>query len=581
LRKLHLREYFGDNDNDNDEQPSQLLTQPAPLSAAVAVSSSLITDAARILRKMTRRCVLRSDWKPPEPPSFDLRAYGLITRNAIVRAVQALPVPLPHTRNIAGRAVGEVVRMRKAGNVVISAADKNAGVVAVSAAWYNAEAQRQLSVRSSYVPVSMAFAQATIRRNFLALQRAIKSLPRKEQAFILAAAGHDRLPVFYLLPKMHKSPITARPIVSWASFRLSNASAWLDAQLQPLLRLESSVLVSSNAFVRDLAKAPTHDRNCWFVTADIASLYTVMPLNDVKAALHWFLLKHTRLGNFERERISIALAVVELLMQSSFFTFDDKAFQQLLGVPMGTNCGPSVANTLLLHVLDRPLLTHFAQRVSFFRRFIDDLFGKCIDRATAFELRAWLLQLKPWLQFSVTVHDSQTEFMDLVVFKSPGFSSHGRLDTAIHFKPASRHLYLPWSSYHPRHTFSGIVVGELIRAAQLCSRPSDFVLFRLRLIAWLLLRGYPMEFLLKWAARVLWSKRLVYGTRTRNDNNENKRKAQQPLVLTLPFDPATSRLRWRDILSASWQILPPALKRLPWLVSWLIGRRLGAIFNLR
>lgn len=176
----------------------------------------------------------------------------------------------------------------------------------------------------------------------------------------------------------------------------------------------------------------------------------------------------------------------------------------------------------------------------------------------------------------------------MVVFKSPGFSSHGRLDTAIHFKPASRHLYLPWSSYHPRHTFSGIVVGELIRAAQLCSRPSDFVLFRLRLLAWLILRGYPLAFLLKWSARVSWSKRLVYGTHTRDNNNDNnnnsnnnKRKAQQPLVLTLPFDPATSRLRWRDMLSASWQLLPPALKRLPWLVSWLIGRRLGAIFSLR
>lgn len=572
-RSLWLREYWG---NSTEKSAHASLSQPPPLSAAVSVSGSLVPAATRSLAVTAARCKLPSTWEPPVPPSYDLKAYTGLTQNTITHAFNEIPVPLPYARNIRGRDVSELVRFLRKGSVFICLADKNAGTVAVSAAWYNAEAQRQLSDRTSYVPVPKLMATQRLSQSVQKLAGLVSALPKHEAEFILAstlkAKSTRTLPYFYLLLKMHKQPVVGRPIVSWFGYALANASIWVDAQLQPLLRLESSVLPSSNRFVQDLAAAPPIQKDCWLLSADVASLYPSMPLEAVLAALNWFLTRHARLGNFERSRIAVLTNVVTLLMQATFFTFASEVFQQILGIPMGTHCGPSVANVLLLHVLDRPLLQEFGDSVGFYRRFIDDLFARVRDRATAVRLRSWLFALAPWLKFTVTLHNCSIEFMDVRVFKPPGFSLHGTLATTIHFKPVSRHLYLPFTSFHPRHCFSGLVVGELIRAAQLCSQPYDFVQFRAQLFHWLSLRGYPAWFLAKWFARVNWSKRSEYG--------KSKAHTTQPLVLKVPYAPNTALMPWRRLLDASWSLLAPALGPPP-TVSWTIpGQKLGAIFNM-
>ncbi|MHB1939112.1 MAG: hypothetical protein ACYCOR_21460 [Acidobacteriaceae bacterium] len=572
FRRLWLMEYFADfnqSQQQQQQQQQQPLFQPAPFADAVVSSTSLVPSAQRSLVKMARRLRLPSpDWTPPVQPSHDLNMYSAIVRNAITAAFNALPVPLPCTRNVSGRAVGKLLSMLQRKELGVALADKNAGVVAVSPHWYDTEAKRQLADTAAYLPVTAAAAKALICESLRQLAMLCAKLDASDRDFLLQAKEKSALPYFYLLVKMHKSPVVGRPIVSWHGFSLAPASAWVDAQLQPLLRLESSVLVSSNALVSALAHAPADQRQCWLVTADVASLYTVMPHDVIMAALSWFLTRHARAGNFSRERISTVLAIVKLLLASACFTFGDSAFKQVTGIAMGTNSGPSIANVVMIYSVDRPVLNRFGKAIGFFRRFIDDLFARVVDRQTAVELRDFLSSLLPWLRFSVTLHDQCVEFMDLCVFKAPGFESHGVLSTAIHFKSVSRHMYLPFNSHHPRHCFSGLVVGELIRAAQLCSRPSDFIDAQQRLFAWLSLRGYPAWFLRKWFARVSWAKRSVYGTQA---------KANAPLVCTMPYTPSTRRLRWQHLLAQSWSLLTFAPSR-P-VVAWTIPRRLGAIFS--
>jgi hypothetical protein len=578
LRLLHIKEFFGQTADKDTDTPRYHLP-PLASRAILASASQLVPAAVRAFERTQRRLRIPSSWSPHVPPSFDLHTYGRLTRNTITRAYQSLTKSCTRMRNVAPQAVSAISRFVRSGLGIITLADKNAGTVAVSADWYRNEAMRQLSDTSTYKPVAVDFAQSQLRSALATLNlmsAPLEQINKKERQFILlysAEAGSPLpLPYFYLLIKLHKSPVVGRPIVSWHSFCLGNASIWVDSQLQPLLRLEPSILDSSNSFVRDIAVARADQRQCWLLSADVASLYTVMPVEAVITALRWFLHRHVKAGNFSSKRVDVLLRIVRILMSNAFLIFGDQAFQQLLGLPMGTHCGPSVANVLLLHVLDLPLLAKFGDKISFLRRFIDDLFLRCADMATAVAVSRWLNTVRPWLRFSVAIDDSRIEFMDLLVYKAPGFASHGRLDTAIHFKPVSRHLYLPFSSYHPRHTFSGIVVGELIRAAKLCSQPSTFVSFRDQLHGWLRLRGYPPWFLAKWFGRVQWSKRAEYGVKSRH-------RGPPPLTFNVPYDTATSRLLWRDLITQSWQLIKSApCFSSPPIISWSVARRMGAIW---
>ena len=48
---------------------------------------------------------------------------------------------------------------------------------------------------------------------------------------------NHRLPIFYRLPKVHKTPITLRPVVSGINSLLAVFSNWLDYKLKELLPL--------------------------------------------------------------------------------------------------------------------------------------------------------------------------------------------------------------------------------------------------------------------------------------------------------------------------------------------------------
>jgi hypothetical protein len=494
--------------------------------------------------------------------------YAKLTTHAITEAFNALPSPLPLERNIRGQAIRELRRTVRQGEVRIQLADKNGGVVAVSRAWYANEAMRQLNDSSAYQHVDASRAKSHIAELMGKLKALSQKLSANDRDFIFKSANSEQMPYFYLLLKMHKQPIVGRPIVSWFGYKLAPASAWLDSLLQPLLRLESSVIASSGQFSAALEAAPNHYRECWLVTADIASLYTRMPIKEVLAALSWFLHRHRELGNFQHERIQLVLDIAKLVLDATFFSFEGQMFKQIAGVAMGTPIGPSIANVTLLWKLDVPFLRLFSSDVSFYARFIDDLFAQARDRHTAIRIRSWLSALAPWLDFSVTLHNAAVPFLDMTVFKPPGFEVHGKLATALFFKPASRHMFLPFHSAHPRHVFSGLVVGELIRATQRNTRFTDFAAQCKRLFAWLLLRGYPEWFLVKWFGRVSWANRTQYG---------QQQQRQQPLVFSVPYTPSTSKLNWQRLLTAEWGLIPIAPS--PPTIAWTVERKLGALYS--
>ncbi|CAH3118563.1 unnamed protein product, partial [Porites lobata] len=87
---------------------------------------------------------------------------------------------------------------------------------------------------------------------------------------------------FYVLPKIHKTNNTGRPIVSACSCPMENISAFLDEVMTPLVRgLPTYVKDTNHDFhIFDSLRFDTTDPGQRFlITMDVKSLYTVIP-ND-------------------------------------------------------------------------------------------------------------------------------------------------------------------------------------------------------------------------------------------------------------------------------------------------------------
>ena len=53
--------------------------------------------------------------------------------------------------------------------------------------------------------------------------------------------------------------------------------------------------------------------------------------------------------------------------------------------------------------------------------------------------------------------ENSVSFLNVTIFKGKQFLEKGRLDTKVFFKPTDTHELLHKKSYHPPHTFKGII----------------------------------------------------------------------------------------------------------------------------
>lgn len=81
--------------------------------------------------------------------------------------------------------------------------------------------------------------------------------------------------------------------------------------------------------------------------------------------------------------------------------------------------------------------------------------------------------------------------------RDPNFEKSGQLDFKVYFKDTDTHSLLHRNSFHPKHTFKGIIKSQLLRFNRICSQPSSFMEatnIHFRAISG---RGYSRSFLRK------------------------------------------------------------------------------------
>jgi len=503
----------------------------------------------------------------------------------LVRARQALTLTYPRSNLTSADRRG--LRKLRDMDVVVRPADKNLGVTIMTKDWYDAKIQQMVvHDHKSYrqvdsVPVSGV--KQELRKMLVPAQVCPAPLPTlftkiceaidpNLRSFMLSRAWDKAkfsIPRFYLLPKLHKNPVKARPIVSSHSWVTTPVSQALDKLLQPLVALECpQVLRDTGHVIRKLEELPTRDATMLF-TADVSSLYTSIPLKAVLEAITYFVDRAARAGHlkdiwwwptgFHPGQVTTFLVkLMEFVLYNNFFTIgNNKFYVQLIGFAMGTACAPTGANLFMAYIECKYYLLYDVipeDPLVYYCRFIDDIFGVWRGSRAQFDkFKTALAASYPVIKLTWETSDATgaVPFLDLTISFGSRWHNTGHVDLAVHRKRLNRYLYLPWSSGHPIAMKKAFLKGELIRFVRNSSNFEVFLrdvgIFASALQA----RGYPAWFIRQAFTTVSYNlrKHYLYDSSKSKSSRSTTTSVGAPLVLSTLFSPLAQEANVRDILT--------------------------------
>ena len=415
---------------------------------------------------------VKSIWKPDNPPFEILQRLGNFEC-----AIQRQFVPKRGKSNLTKFQAGILEKIRNNKSVIIAHADKNLGPVGVDAEQYiRWGLEEHLLDPTTYQLISEEDARIAANELYKTIYQWTRKhslsdhLTQDSRNYIrqkIREASSDPFGYFYLTIKIHKTPISTRPVCSDLASLPHSLGQWVDLALQPVVTSQPTYFKDSFALKREL-NTLVIPPNASLFTYDAVSMYTNIEIDDCLERISTFLSTI-----WDRIECAAVISAMEIVMRNNRMRFGDLIFHQIRGVAMGMSPAPTIANLYVAiyeatHIL--PLLTSF---LFFLKRFIDDGLGIWLhDPDPDVDAANWILFKTlinaMGLKWTSTKLSKKVIFMDMTI-KISG----SRLVTALYAKPMALYQYIPPTSCHPPGALTGLVFGQVLRIFQLCSRNQD------------------------------------------------------------------------------------------------------------
>lgn len=319
-----------------------------------------------------------------------------------------------------------------------------------------------------------------------------------KQARYLCGETEPRQRHFYLLPKIHKprdswlSPHMApgRPIVSDCGSESYRIAEYIDYYLNPLSTLHKSYIKDTYDFVEKVKNIHL-EKDSFLFSIDIDSLYTNIETQLGLQAIKNIFNQHPRADRPDRA----IQKLLTLSLEKNDFVFNDKVYLQTKGTAMGKKFAPAYANIYMAQ-WEETILPKCPKQPTHYFRYLDDIWGTWPYSEQDFkEFIEILNNHHRSIKVKYSLNLQSIDFLDTTTFKGPTFDTSGSLDIKVFFKDTDTHALLHKKSFHPKHTFAGIVKSQLIRFDRICTRPDDFQQAKRTLFQALRQRGYSRWFL--------------------------------------------------------------------------------------
>ena len=229
-------------------------------------------------------------------------------------------------------------------DLIVLQPDKGSGVVLMDKTDYVARMNKVLEDRTKFVPCEHGDDPVTQEK---IISREIKKLV--DEGIITSSTGKllkprgIQLPQMYGLPKLHKTDIPLRPILSMSNSPQHKLAKWLVNVLKPVTdRLNTTNLQDSFELVRIISDLNV--KNHKFASFDVNSLFTNVPLHETVNFIGDYISVNGIKLDLPLDELK---KLILLCTENVSFNFQDAYYRQIDGVAMGSPLGPILANIFM------------------------------------------------------------------------------------------------------------------------------------------------------------------------------------------------------------------------------------------
>ena len=408
---------------------------------------------------------IRSEWKPP--PDDQVARLNRLLRQSVLDEFVARPIKRNYTwLDCKAR---QWLKLHR-NDLVIVDADKGLGDCIMPRDWVDTELHRLLSSGFAKLAPDVYKARSFAARCLLecvtreAAYTGVVS--DKKVQFILHRIFKTGEGSFRLRVKLHKQPMTGRPIANLSYSWLAPACLFLCEVLAPIQNNLLHVVSSSFEFLQKMSKqVPSHFE---IATIDIKNLYPSINTDHLLEVLSNDVLRFYK-GS---RKAGFIVSLLQVVLQNQFIVHRGEAYQAF-GIATGIPPGVFLANIYVSHV-DTLVMENHASQIAFFARLVDDsvVCASDIDSIQRTQ-NSW----RPELVWEVAsrggrLHEAEqpVAFLDVQL-------SHcsGMMQWEAYRKPLNNYLYVPQASCHPKSIAASIIRGETHRMWRINKSKSDLM----------------------------------------------------------------------------------------------------------
>ena len=380
------------------------------------------------------------------------------------------------------RATGRFVREHP--DILFTRADKGNVTVALDKKDYIFKMENMLSDESTYVKVP--------NDPVLKLTKEARSLLSnwKEKGYIEQHVYRSMLttdgvlPRAYGLPKIHKPNNPLRIIISSINSPLYSLAYFLHNIIYISTPEADSFIKNSFHLVDKLNGFPLESDHV-LASLDVVSLFTNVPkdLAVESVTTRWELISQNTTIPFDE-----FLGALKLIIDSTFFKFNNICYKQIFGLPMGSPLSPILAD-LVMQDLECKAIKNLTFHLPLYYRYVDDIILAAPVNSLPSVLDTFN-SMHDRLQFTIEIeNENRISFLDVTLIKW-----NDRIIFDQYRKPTFSGRYLNFFSHHPLCHKKGVVFG-MVDKLVLLSHPQFHRKNFICLINILLENNYPLNFI--------------------------------------------------------------------------------------
>ena len=195
---------------------------------------------------------------------------------------------------------------------------------------------------------------------------------------------------------------------------------------------------------------------------DVSALFTSIPIEPAINIIEKHLKEDADLHSRTNMKIQHIISLLRFCLNSSYFSFQGRFYQQTEGAAMGSPISPIVAN-LFMEDLEVQAIKTSSTPLALWKRFVDDTFT-IIKKEDRNSFLQHLNSIHPNIRFTC-----EEGMMGPCQSLTP--EEDGSQSTSVFRKPTHTDLYLQWDSHHTIPSKYSVAGTLYHRAKTVCSNP--------------------------------------------------------------------------------------------------------------